>query len=289
MTQYRLTFHTPLFSRGSYEDRPEIRPASIRGQLHWWFRALGNSHRVEQSVFGSVHSKPAAASKIIVRVSEIDGTTGKYDALPHKSGGQANPKQAYAPGTSCLLSFSTRLGGLNSDQSTAFENTLEAWFLMGTLGLRATRAAGSFSWEPTSPNGIASPNTISEYVSRCHQITKQTKLEVRFCSRPFDAAEQARRVVSDTIGGKNDFGGNDSLGRINYPLGKIGKGGRKTSPLRFRVLHLDGSYYILAIWDGRAEVTGNRPNDLEQAIELLQRKEKQIGELLSNAKNSVLE
>jgi CRISPR type III-B/RAMP module RAMP protein Cmr1 len=37
----KITFITPCFCRGadcSDSGEPEIRPASIRGQLHWWFR-----------------------------------------------------------------------------------------------------------------------------------------------------------------------------------------------------------------------------------------------------------
>lgn len=33
MTSYRITFTAPLFSKGSYDNQPEIRPPSIRGQL----------------------------------------------------------------------------------------------------------------------------------------------------------------------------------------------------------------------------------------------------------------
>jgi len=36
----RLTFITPMFGHGATET-PEVRAASIRGQLHNWFRLLG--------------------------------------------------------------------------------------------------------------------------------------------------------------------------------------------------------------------------------------------------------
>src|SRR5258708_23485808 len=145
MNTYRLEFITPLFSRGAYDDQPEIRPASIRGQLHWWFRALANSYTGEKAVFGGVHGG-ATASKVVIRVRQSGLPAEKADlaTLPHKQGGQASRKKAFAPGTACELCILTRLGGLDARLKAAFDRTLEAWLLLGTLGLRATPAAGSF-------------------------------------------------------------------------------------------------------------------------------------------------
>ena len=60
---FRLEFITPLFSRGAYEDRPEIRAASIRGQLHAWFRVLGGEPADEKSIFGTVHGDAVAKAR----------------------------------------------------------------------------------------------------------------------------------------------------------------------------------------------------------------------------------
>ena len=54
MTKYHIRFITPLFSRSMLEDSPEIRPSSIRGQLRWWFRALGGNAIDEKAVFGGI-------------------------------------------------------------------------------------------------------------------------------------------------------------------------------------------------------------------------------------------
>ena len=48
-----LEFITPLFSHGA-TDQPEIRPASIRGQLHAWFRIMGGDIEAERRVFGGI-------------------------------------------------------------------------------------------------------------------------------------------------------------------------------------------------------------------------------------------
>src|SRR5438105_3981718 len=120
----QLTLLTPLFSRGVYEDLAEIRPPSIRGQLHWWFRALGGTIGDERAIFGGISSKAKgwndSASKVVVRVNEIQGKVGQLPTLPHKSGGMAAPKTAYFSGTTFKLHIATRLGGLGHQHQAGF-------------------------------------------------------------------------------------------------------------------------------------------------------------------------
>jgi hypothetical protein len=283
MTQYKIQFITPLFSRGAYDDLPEIRPASIRGQLHWWFRALGGSAADENAIFGSVHSKPIHASKVVVRVNNVCGQQGLVNTLPHKSGGQASPKMAFQPGTTCVLHFGFRLGGLDDRLKKAFDRTVETWLHLGTLGLRATRASGSFSWEPLTHGAVAMPQSLDEWRTRCTELLKNAPLKFYLTTESFDSAEKARSVVSDTIGGRGDKQGESSLARINYPLGRV-FGGRKTSPLRFRIVPIAGRFHIAAVWDDRPLVTGNQSSDLASVVALLQQKRKEIGVLLKNFK-----
>lgn len=67
------TFHfellTPCFCGGAEpEKRAEIRASSIRGQLRWWFRALGGIKADEDRIFGSVAGQDAGTSKLMLRV-----------------------------------------------------------------------------------------------------------------------------------------------------------------------------------------------------------------------------
>lgn len=284
MTSYRLNFITPLFSKGSYDDRPEVRASSIRGQLHWWFRALAGRHHDEKSIFGGVHNG-STASKIVVRTGNVQGQIGEVDTLPHKHGGQASPKWAYKPGTTFDLHLLERLGGLSPQHRLDFARTVKAWLLLGTLGLRATRAAGSFSWQPLNDNATAMPATPEEWRSQCEDLLKNAPLRFHIVAESFDSAEDARRIVSDTIGGRDDQQGMDSLARINHPLGRI-SGGRKTSPLRFRIIPIADRFHIAAVWDARQDVTGNRPQDLGAVIQLLAAKGKPLGKLLESFQQS---
>lgn len=275
MTTCHLTFITPLFSKGSYDDLPEIRPPSIRGQLHWWFRALGGQAADEKAVFGGLQNGPAA-SKVVVRVSNVNGGKKEWNTLPHKQRAQASPKTAYAPGTTCDLHFSYRLGGLSARLQESFDRALEAWLLLGTLGLRGTRGAGSFVWTGERPTP---PASLADYRERCAALLHSAPLRYHIIDQPFGTAEEAREVASDTIGGREDPHGEGSLARINHPLGRV-FGGRKTSPLRFRIIQIGQSYHIAAVWDGRQVVTGNRDTDLPAVIKLLSAADKRIGSLL---------
>jgi hypothetical protein len=288
MTRHRITFITPLFSKGRYEDHPEVRAPSIRGQLHWWFRALGGTAHDESTIFGSVHAKPVLASKVIVRVAHPhDGKGGspqkaEINTLPHKKGGQASPKWAFRPGTTFDLLVTERLGGLSDSQRRAFRRTLEAWLLAGTLGLRATRAAGSFTWQPISDDAIAMPDNPAAYAARLAEIFQGAPLRVQLLPEtlePFGSAEAARVCVSDTLGGRDDPAGTSDLARLRNPLGKV-FGGRKTSPLRFRIVQFGQSCHIVAAWDDRREVTGNQPEDFNAIRRLLKERGKSIGAVL---------
>lgn len=279
MSRYKITFITPLFSKGALET-PEIRPPSIRGQLRWWFRALGGTYDDEKAVFGGVH-QGATASKVVIRVSHVQGETAEHKTLPHKHGGMSSPKAAFSPDSSFDLHVLTRGGGFMLDrQKERFERSLAAWMHVGTLGLRATRAAGSFVWEPLSEDGFHMPETRDAYEAQCREILAQAPLRWAVLDERYENAKDARRVVSDTLGGRDDRDGESELARLHFPLGKMGKD-RKTSPLRFRIVSPgNNGFYIAAVWDDRQAVTGNRPGDLEGLVQLLQRRKPELRDQL---------
>lgn len=282
---FDIEFITPLFSKGMYDDLPEIRPPSIRGQLHLWFRALGFSHADEKAIFGGVHGEPVA-SKVVVRVSGVQGQKKEALTLPHKRGGEASPKMSYLPGTRFSLHLQPRLSGLEVRHKEQFAATLEAWLLMGALGLRTTRGAGSFRWKESATDlqTVGSmtqpPTTFAAYEQRCQALLAKAPTRFTLLGQDYTNAEAARRDCSDTIGGRDDRRAQDDLANIRDPLGRI-RPQRKTSPLRFRVVGLEGRFRIAALWDARTQVTHNSMSDLHRAIQLLQAKGKPIGHQLA--------
>lgn len=288
-----LEFITPLFSHGA-TDAPEIRPASIRGQLHAWFRIVGGDIEAERRVFGGIKQKKAdprvmkshmdtMASKIVVRVSGITGSpVVDLATLPHKRDRMAAPRKAFPAGTKCRVTIHDRLGGLSGNDAALLNRAVDAWLLMGTLGFRSTRAAGSFAW---SDESFAMPAEPKAYEDVCRDLLNETKAHARVyvLGKDYTSSETARRDVSDSLGGKEDRDGQNDLARIHDPLGKV-FGGRKTSPLKYRILRFKNVFRILAFWDGRGEVTGNSNDDFYELVGLLNsRKRERIGEQLKKA------
>lgn len=74
---------TPAIAGGaSPKQRAEIRPASIRGQLRWWFRTLGGFQSQsgtvrarEAEVFGSISEGALHSSPLVVRVARAPAST----------------------------------------------------------------------------------------------------------------------------------------------------------------------------------------------------------------------
>lgn len=153
---YHIEFLTPCFCGGADPTRAELRPSAIRGQLRWWFRALGGSPAEERAVFGGVHGENPTASTFSVRV------------IHQPSGGQSDwfsriPQQGVEPRAYLLGFFCGRTGRLQSAGAIApgskaairlhfrkpptsrLESALRAFFSIGALGFRATRAAGALA------------------------------------------------------------------------------------------------------------------------------------------------
>ncbi len=69
--KYKMTCLTPCFCAGADQTKAEIRAASIRGELRWWYRALGGTADCETKLFGNVAGK-ARASAVAIRVSTVE-------------------------------------------------------------------------------------------------------------------------------------------------------------------------------------------------------------------------
>jgi len=283
-----LEFITPLFSHGA-TDQPEIRPASLRGQLHAWFRIVGGNIEAERRVFGGIRQGIAnpqtmpsqgktLASRVVVRVSDVDGRIKDIPTLPHKQGGYASPRKAFDSGTKCRITIMDQLGDLSQENEALLNRAVNAWLLMGTLGYRATRAAGSFVWHDES---FPMPTEPQAYEDACRDLLDESEAEAKVAvlAKEYDSAEIARRDISDSLGGRDDRTGQDDLKRLHDPLGRVFNG-RKTSPLKYRIVRLGGKFRILAFWDGRTEVTGNSDDDFYDVVDLLAHRKPRIGEQL---------
>lgn len=155
---YYLQFITPCFCAGADQSVAEVRAPSIRGKLRWWFRVVGGDASQETEVFGSVAGDEGHGSAVIVRVREnalaakwqpvqFTGVSNTgyvlYFAKASANGARWVPTGAVPVGSSFDLQLVWRRKVSPMSQAR-FDLALEAFLLLGSLGLRSSRGLGCF-------------------------------------------------------------------------------------------------------------------------------------------------
>lgn len=167
---FKLELITPCFCAGANQSNAEIRSASIRGQLRWWFRLIDHSPAHEAVVFGSAAGdEDSGGSALTVRVMDfrpsskwempkidqntpenyvwhfasVSGTTEKGAKGP-----RWNSQGAIAPRSTFTLELLWRRK-LPPELRANFDLALKSFLALGTLGLRSTRGLGAFHCSDT--------------------------------------------------------------------------------------------------------------------------------------------
>lgn len=158
---------TPLFMSGADQSKFELRGASFKGALHFWWRALayerfhGNLqeiHKEESKIFGSADtgrgvfsiriSKPTP-EKILNNNESFNGASGNVDGSGASYLGYGLMKPNAILNRPCLLAPSLFTVDLNFrdkiDESVV--SALKIMGLLGGLGSRSRRGYGSLTLE----------------------------------------------------------------------------------------------------------------------------------------------
>jgi hypothetical protein len=158
----KLTFNleliTPCFCAGATPAAAEIRAPSIRGKLRWWFRVLGGQRDQEAEVFGATAGDCGNSSALIIRAIET-GNQPPWQPIPFSGFSNAGYVLYFAkasgngarwvaggaipPGASFQLQLLWKRS-VSPGAQELFGLTLEAFLLLGSLGLRSTRGLGCF-------------------------------------------------------------------------------------------------------------------------------------------------
>ncbi len=261
---------TPIFSYGADQSIPEIRAASIRGPLRWWMNELGHPS-FTPLIFGTSAGDVGSASKVIIRISEIIGSFSESKKNAHKNW---RPEPCYPASTRFKMSVIGRLGELDQKCQAVLESTIQAWLLLGSLGSRGTRGAGSLQ-------EVGNVLTQSQWSERCLSLLEKSKAHLRLGVTGFKSENECRKMICNTLGA-------EAFDQRESPLGYAKKQQRKTSPLRMRVVRFSDAdrskpYRIAALW------TEANIDPLEKAIRTLQKGNnrgdgpKPIGDELANA------
>lgn len=156
---------TPMFLAGADGTTPELRPASIKGALRFWWRAM-NGHldwRAMAELEGIIFGNTKQRSILIIMIGETLNQVSKTSLLPHKGGSVSE----------CFTTnqqFKIRLSLTNETSGLTFEQMKSLFILtgvLGGLGKRSRRGFGSFKINKVKVNDadyqdFTMPTTIDE-------------------------------------------------------------------------------------------------------------------------------
>jgi CRISPR-associated protein Cmr1 len=137
---------TPVFCSKAPKDRAELRPASFKGLMRYWYRALKAEDDLdelkeeESKIFGS--TKQGASFRFRIKdFSEINNDQNRIRKcpLPHKKEKVNFALSAIKPGVSCEVEFGFKSKGAGKLVEKVFDITL----MLGGIGQRARRGFGS--------------------------------------------------------------------------------------------------------------------------------------------------
>ena len=277
---YNFELLSDTFAHGAYQtqdfNRPELRAPSVKGMIRWWHEALGFQAADARSIFGSVASRNEnttnMASVVSVRIiprSEV--ITNNMEFMPHK-GRSGGSKQAIQPNTRYQLQLTPRRGGLSITHNAQLKRATEAWLLLGSIGQRSNRAAGSILWDQC-------PSSQMNFEITASEILGNSRISFAVLDRTFSNDIEARNIAGDFLSeeafqGTAPFG---SAGGFNRRTNQRIE--RKPSPLKLKCVCFENEIRLMAIWDHRKESARN----LETGIGQLVKADKTIGHLLEAA------
>jgi len=235
-----LKILSPCFAGGADQNNPELRAASIRGHLRRWHTRLTNESDMRQ-VWGSV-GRDGDSSKIQLRVESLGYETTSAILLPHKHNGGGRRNALVG------VEFNVHLRSRFQAPLQTALNALQLWSLLGALGTRANRAAGSI-W-PTE----GAPLNPDELKARLSTLGLK-KGDIRVSS-DFDTMESLRVAASDTLSIPHLFGSARP---------------RKESPLKIKMVEFNDRLHLLLL----AEQNGV----IDSALQELQKKGKPLAKM----------
>lgn len=253
-----MEFLTPAFLSGADQNVPEIRVPSIRGELRWWFRALGGTSSEEVELFGSVHGN-VLASAVVLRVSEVAPKFGPDISAPQESdkgylyyfakvsGNKVGVHRTqgahyFAPGTKFRLEVLLRRA-IDPDMQDKLQLAFAVFSTFGALGLRSTRGCGAL----VSGLGV-SRDELNRLVGACDA----RRVYVRATT---DSVYESGEKCQYSLGGfLRAFRKNNHIsGKGRSALGfSDGSKARAASALRLRPVKVEGKFLPIVVYTDAA-------------------------------------
>lgn len=173
--KFEIETITPIFLSGAYQIKAELRPASIKGLLRFWWRALQAKENLEElrreenRIFGSADEKEGGSSFSIrvITSNELRPTKNKFPSKPEyevqiddksfkinileylsygtykyvKSRGNIFIREYYPEKTN----FDIIITFINENWKKDVLKAVYTWYIFGGIGSRSRNGFGSFN------------------------------------------------------------------------------------------------------------------------------------------------
>ena len=190
---YTLELITPCFCAGANPAQAEIRVPSIRGQLRWWFRALGGNATEESEVFGSAAGDEGYGSSLRIAIADfkrgplwtppkIDqnsaqnytwhfaSVSGKASSAGRSATGPRWQSNGALPPGSIFKLHITQLRPIKPELLKKLNFAVDAFLCFGSLGLRSTRGLGAFHCREARPwRELLEPLSVAGFTTALRQ------------------------------------------------------------------------------------------------------------------------
>lgn len=256
---------TPCFCAGANQAKAEIRAPSIRGELRWWFRALGGTReqearKQEARVFGSIKSEKAhtenQASSLVVRVSQQKegapirlpsmkmGAPLTYllyfaNASGKARGVQYGPRfqqEGILPPESTFQMQIILRKPLAGDDEALLVRAIELLEKLGTIGYRGRRACGAWCANVESVEEFRAWAKAYPEICIAWPLKNGTP---QFCSDWFSAMQESEIQLKE-------FRRSGYSAKKSTPLGLDNP--RQASAVRFRPVRLAEGFLPVVVY-----------------------------------------
>lgn len=263
--EFNIQFITPCFCAGADQTKAELRASAVRGQLRWWFRALGGTATQEAEAFGSVRHAESTASSVFVRVvvppsgGEKDWSTrispagmdSKTYLLGYFCDNRLRAPQgqgAIPPGSNTKIELLVRRP-LGQHASQYLKQAIRMFFSIGALGYRATRCAGAFSCTEYALNAQSwaeLSRTLKTAGFKVALLDQAFRDWVELCGRAGRLLKVDLREKTGITAGRNGTSPN-ALGSANP---------RQASVVHLRPVRIDGKLRLALIEAPHGRILG---------------------------------
>ncbi len=272
--EYGFKLLTPCLCHGASPDGPaEMRIPSIRGQIRFWHRQMADRANVNR-IWGATEGQNVGSSRVSLCLDRHETNSRDQDKaliLPHEGSARRSAipavrscqvqtprkpgfchkggarRSAIPAGQTFTLTL-RRLPGCTATDWTEAQKAVKLWLLIGGLGLRCNRAAGSV-W----PTGDWAPKTEAELAQRLSELG--CRWAVRLADARLGATKDDRDATPDAL----RCAASDTV--VNPEVFGQALGGRIPSPTRMKVIWLGGKYRLL--------LTAKEATTLDRARQLL--------------------